>query len=232
MTDILWVFLSSLNLFTFSETPHAAHSTEQPYPSTQHESGVQPRYQPWEQPGYKPCAGLPSARWVPAGRTLAGPPASVPSPLSCEPLLSRPLSLLHAWILATSSFYVLEEKSTTALRTVIYDPSPSGKPVCVEPSSVWQTSARENCCFKVGFVQSVPIVSEFLQLVLAFSRDQPIRASIQRRKKHEIMTTFRKLNVLGLGGENTNGKAAGKSSCLLKESFQSFPESSLHIAFW
>lgn len=65
--DILWVSLPSLNLFT-SLKPLMLHtSTEQPYPSTQHESGVQPRYQPWEQPWYEPCSGLPSAWWVPVG---------------------------------------------------------------------------------------------------------------------------------------------------------------------
>lgn len=70
VTDVLWVFLPSLNLFTFSETLMLHASTEQPYPSTQHESGVQPRYQPWEQPRYKPCSGLSSTRWVHVG---AGP---------------------------------------------------------------------------------------------------------------------------------------------------------------
>lgn len=43
-------------------TSHA--SPEQPHSPTQHESGVQPRHQPWEQPWHKSRQGLCTSRWV------------------------------------------------------------------------------------------------------------------------------------------------------------------------
>lgn len=78
-------------------------STEQPYPPTQHESGVQPRYQPWEQPRYKPCSGLRSTRWVPTGAAqglpvllqtlLGGMTASL-----CCPVILSSFSLPSSWV--------------------------------------------------------------------------------------------------------------------------------------
>lgn len=88
MTVNVWLsclsFVSSLNLCSPSLKPSLLHaSTEQPYPSTQRESGVQPRYQPWEQPRYKPCSGLYATWWVPAGtrasKALPFPPFLLPS---------------------------------------------------------------------------------------------------------------------------------------------------------
>lgn len=133
VTDVLWVFLPSLNLFTFSETLMLHASTEQPYPSTQHESGVQPRYQPWEQPRYKPCSGLSSTRWVHVGagprsraflpcskclsETLLGAMTCLSPLLSCGPFFSPSSSSvtlcgpsLHAQVLAASSFTLRESK--------------------------------------------------------------------------------------------------------------------------
>lgn len=99
-------------------------STEQPYPSTQHESGVQPRCQPWEQPGYEPCSGLRAARWVPAGRAPRAPHPARPNhqPLSlhhrpmslCSPSSSwatLPCTPLHAQILAFPVFIYQREKA-------------------------------------------------------------------------------------------------------------------------
>lgn len=203
-------------------------STEQPYPSTQHESGVQPQYQLWEQPRYEPRSGLSSTRWVHVG---AGSQSRVPCPApnacptQCEaewpavlPLLSLwsfllsfllpsypLLPPLHAWILAVSSFYIWEEKNTTSLCTVaICDHLPASRLAdrqarLVVTSNLRGRSAKVNCFLTVELIQNLSSVIEFRQFVFNFTKGQDTRDSVQRRKKIKIMRMSRKWNVLSLG---------------------------------
>lgn len=86
-TECDWHFVSFsvfIKLVHLLWNPFMLHtSTEQPYPSTQHESGVQPRYQPWEQPRYKPCSGLSSTWWVHRRCWLSEQRAPIPAPNAC-----------------------------------------------------------------------------------------------------------------------------------------------------
>lgn len=91
----------------------------------------------------------------------------------CDPFFFLSSSLvalccppLHAWILATSSFYILEEKSTTSLcAVVIYDHLLPGKPICVIISNRKWSSAKVNCCLKVELMHSLSLLTEFQQFV-------------------------------------------------------------------
>lgn len=144
-------------------------STEQPYPSTQHESGVQPRYQPWEQPRYKPCSGLPSTGWVHGGagsrsilsllqmlsRTLPGNDL-LSLLLSCGLVFSLSSSLATLCcplcMLKCGALLVVEEKHHLGM-CCYWWPREPGKLTHVFVSNIRRSLAQVHCCLKVELMQ-------------------------------------------------------------------------------
>lgn len=182
-------------------------STEQPYPSTQHESGVQPQCQLWEQPRYEPRSGLSSTRWVPVGadsQSRAPCPAPSACPTHCEaewpavpPLLSL-WSFLLSFLFPSSpllpssaclnfgSFHFLHmggKKHHFTLYCCHLWPLASSKPVCVVASNLRGRLAKACCFWKVELIQRFSFVIEFWQFVFNFTKGQDIRDSVQRWEK-------------------------------------------------
>ena len=125
----------------------------------------------------------------PAGPSRLPPsPAAVPraSPLPSSSRASLPVPSACSDSGSSQFSHIRGRKHPFALYCCRLGPLAPGKPVCEVAASVWLSSARDHCCLRAERARSVSVLSESLQPVLNFTRAQPMRDSLQRRKKKKV----------------------------------------------